>query len=842
MSIASVLWSLSVVGAVALWNDLVNGANRLVIEVSGLWSWIVNGGGELWSWSVIGADWLVIGVSALWNWLLLGISVMRSWIVSIASVLWSLSVVGAVALWNDLVNGANRLVIEVSGLWSLIVNGGGELWNWTVIGTYWLVIGVSALWNWFLLGISVMRSWIVGIASVLWSLSVVGAVALWNDLVIGANRLVIGVSGLWSWVVNGEGELWSWSVIGADWLVIGVSELWNGLVIGVSGLWSWVVNGGGELWSWSVIGADWLVIGVSVLWNGLVIGVSGVWSWIVNGGGELWSWSVIGADWLVIGVSALWNSLIIPGTNAVWNGLMIGLSTAGSSALSGLLSMVIILIALVCAWFLGVVLVDIFSQKRRRERSHHNVIQLQERSVFSLPYLYVPMFADPAIITQICKIQTKHSVEFMVVDGTTGGTTLAAFSSILTSSAKTPQVSCISTFLKAEQVSTTSYRWLYMDDYKQFIPYTPQDSRKLESMYEAGESSILTICGRLYSFDFTNMNQINVHSGYSRPIQRQSDGHAIATSSILSLQVQGTKQTDLQLAIEELKEKLCGNMMTKQFVLPSNSDESLCRTLLGIANKYFVDAKILGGRMVLHGAQGYLERVMLVVQEKVAEYNGWEPQGRKLLTAELPDWWEPQNKTIELKVVKSESNEWEKVKGLVCRTLPSVQIIKLERIQNRWLWDRYTFSKQRMKEKNRGVVNEKELFHGTSATPPEKIFKSEHGFDFRICSREGLWGIGTYFAVNARYSGYYAHTSSDYSKQLILAKVLTGESYNCRPDGSLRHPPAKPQPAAKYSYSGDTFEDERYDSVSGYTQGTEIYVIYDHDKAYPAYLITYYKH
>ncbi len=86
-----------------------------------------------------------------------------------------------------------------------------------------------------------------------------------------------------------------------------------------------------------------------------------------------------------------------------------------------------------------------------------------------------------------------------------------------------------------------------------------------------------------------------------------------------------------------------------------------------------------------------------------------------------------------------------------------------------------------------------------------------------------MWGEGTYFAVNANYSASrYAYSHST-GKQLILAFVLTGEAYHCPPSrGNLitNHPPAN------------------YDSVSGNTDGSDIYVIYDHEKTYPAYLIT----
>ena len=142
-----------------------------------------------------------------------------------------------------------------------------------------------------------------------------------------------------------------------------------------------------------------------------------------------------------------------------------------------------------------------------------------------------------------------------------------------------------------------------------------------------------------------------------------------------------------------------------------------------------------------------------------------------------------------------------------------------------------------MYEQNNGIINEKQLFHGTSSTPPEKIFKSRQGFDFRFCSN-GMWGTGTYFAVIASYSDTkYAYRSAG-AKQLILAKVLTGETYRCSSDPSLKKPPVKKSHVLS-STSSDTFVDELYDSVCGHKNGSDIFVIYDHEKAYPDYLITY---
>ena len=253
-----------------------------------------------------------------------------------------------------------------------------------------------------------------------------------------------------------------------------------------------------------------------------------------------------------------------------------------------------------------------------------------------------------------------------------------------------------------------------------------------------------------------------------------------------------------------------------------------------------MSANITGDTFEVKGVQGYVDKVSLQVRQEMLAYKekvlAQRSTARALgRTVEVPSHWDAQTEKVVLKPVSSDSKEWNDISSRVHKTLPSAQVVSVERIQNQWLWEKYHFSKQRMSEKYGGIVNEKDLFHGTSSTPPEKIFKSEQGFDFRFCSR-GMWGTGTYFAVNASYSNSYAYTTGA-RKQMILAKVLTGETCQCNQDSSLKKPPVKSR--SKLSGSRNAFEDELYDSVKGNTKGSDIFVIYDHEKAYPAYLITY---
>ena len=122
-----------------------------------------------------------------------------------------------------------------------------------------------------------------------------------------------------------------------------------------------------------------------------------------------------------------------------------------------------------------------------------------------------------------------------------------------------------------------------------------------------------------------------------------------------------------------------------------------------------------------------------------------------------------------------------------------------------------------MERKNEGVVNEKRLFHGSMDTKPSKIYTSEQGFDF-CYSSYGLLGMGTYFTEKASYSHKYAHHFFDDIKQLLLARVLTGETYRCLPCSTLKKLPNE------IPTSNDK-GDELYEKLM---IATLLYIVYDY--------------
>ena len=380
-------------------------------------------------------------------------------------------------------------------------------------------------------------------------------------------------------------------------------------------------------------------------------------------------------------------------------------------------------------------------------------------------------------------------------------------------------------------------QWFYRDDSKEYITYTAEESAEIEQMFQSKIPRSLVINGNNYAFDFTAMTQSNEISMNSRKIERRVQVNRTKripnSERVITVQASGMPPS-LGPAMDELQSTVADATIKKECRLLHDCSDDFKARLIQNMNKYFVTTRLVDKSLKLMGMPRYVERVhLLAEQERISDYEQCM-QSFKAMGEKEPSNWEPQSGNLSLNPVKRNSDEWNKEVQSFHKTLSRASVTKLERIQNKWLWDHYSFEKKQMSKKNRGCVNEKHLFHGTRTTPPEKVFKSEKGVDFRFSKAAGLWGEGSYFAVNASYSDNYAHPlASSTTKQMLICKVLTGECYNAetKTDRSLRQPPTKP--------SSGSFEEERYDSVKGHTNGSYVYIVYDHGKVYPAYLVTY---
>ena len=197
-------------------------------------------------------------------------------------------------------------------------------------------------------------------------------------------------------------------------------------------------------------------------------------------------------------------------------------------------------------------------------------------------------------------------------------------------------------------------------------------------------------------------------------------------------------------------------------------------------------------------------------------------------SADYPSYWEPHadNEEIKLFLLDMESDEFQSVEDHFVSTLPSADVKQIHRIQNRVLWKKYI-----NKSRELNVLNEKLLFHGSRSNDPELIYKGDASFDMRYSSK-GMWGQGNYFAVNASYSDTYTHYDGQTGlKKMLVAWVLTGHSYESLPH-HYTHPPFLDD-------SDQKSVQRRYDSVTGTTGGSKVYITYENTLAYPIYLVTY---
>ena len=399
--------------------------------------------------------------------------------------------------------------------------------------------------------------------------------------------------------------------------------------------------------------------------------------------------------------------------------------------------------------------------------------------------------------------------------------------------------------------------WCYTLDAKKFVAHTAADSLALENLYRYG-GSYVTLAGDKHTLDLTKMQQINLETGESTPVKRYpAVVQGIVPEFTISIAIRGLSDS-LDSAIKAVQQKLesflCWCTFTSEFMtaVPQEWQEIILVQVYSAAREYCLkigSLNVQNGKLTiqLQGAKEVLDEVQIVLKEYclelqhhiILQISHKFEQTLQLASSvsKYPPEWEPQQSDVELFDIQKGSTEWTDVDNLMKQTIPNVEIWYLDRIQNCKLWDKYALEKNHMSERNGGDahVNEKLLFHGTGDTDPQTIIQSVRGIDFRYSRSDyqQLWGKGSYFAVNAGYcdsNNYYYVDQKLQVKQLLLVKVLTG--YSCGYGASCDPNLTKPPPLS----IGNPL---LYDTVNGLTKNTCVYVVYDHDRAYPAYLISY---
>lgn len=213
-------------------------------------------------------------------------------------------------------------------------------------------------------------------------------------------------------------------------------------------------------------------------------------------------------------------------------------------------------------------------------------------------------------------------------------------------------------------------------------------------------------------------------------------------------------------------------------------------------------------------------------------------ESQKLETSQrgvvLPTHWEIMEKSMILKRIPLDTTngllqkEFQGVKNKFCRTLPQARIIKIERVQNKFLWEHYFFKRTQMEVMyGKGCANELDLYHGTD---PDKVDVICHSnLDHRLAgSKVGtLFGQGSYFASDAKYSDGYAVADKDGHKFMFQCRVLAGKWTHGDPHYK-RPPPVDDKDPFKL-----------FDCCVDSTDKPRIFCLFDMNQYYPEYIIEY---
>ncbi|XP_034019210.1 protein mono-ADP-ribosyltransferase PARP11 [Thalassophryne amazonica] len=217
------------------------------------------------------------------------------------------------------------------------------------------------------------------------------------------------------------------------------------------------------------------------------------------------------------------------------------------------------------------------------------------------------------------------------------------------------------------------------------------------------------------------------------------------------------------------------------------------------------------------------------------------------LALPVPCHWERINADEPYQLIELARNtyEFKEVVKLYERTMDN-PIKSIMRIQNLHLWEFFCRKKTQLQKIKRTLnIEERMLFHGTGFSNIQAI--CTFNFDWRLTGSHGdVYGKGSYFARDAKYSSKYCFTTGKHNstlkkhglappifaseptyKSMFLARVLVGEY-------TVGHPMYCRPPSKDSTYTN--FFDSCVDDVVN----PKIFVIFDGNQIYPEYLIEFY--
>ncbi|XP_038637109.1 protein mono-ADP-ribosyltransferase PARP12-like isoform X1 [Scyliorhinus canicula] len=174
------------------------------------------------------------------------------------------------------------------------------------------------------------------------------------------------------------------------------------------------------------------------------------------------------------------------------------------------------------------------------------------------------------------------------------------------------------------------------------------------------------------------------------------------------------------------------------------------------------------------------------------------------------------------------SKEYQDIQALFHNSMSSSKVHKIDRIQNRGLWEIFQWWKEQLRVKNDNHdVNEQLLFHGITDHSIVDAICCQN-FDWGSFTQDGtLYGKGRYFAKEASCANFDLHSDSATNFNIMfLARVLVGQF--TKGLSSYDQPPSKGDRRLRL-----------YDSCVDCTDNPSVFVIFEKFQIYPEYVIEY---
>ena len=140
------------------------------------------------------------------------------------------------------------------------------------------------------------------------------------------------------------------------------------------------------------------------------------------------------------------------------------------------------------------------------------------------------------------------------------------------------------------------------------------------------------------------------------------------------------------------------------------------------------------------------------------------------------------------------SLEWSKIVNRTREAIPKVEVVSIDRIQNEFLWEKHVSSRNEWAVKDQREWKRRSCSMDHHLLLQKRFTNQRKGLIWDLAVKE--WG--TRVTESAQYSCSYACEDSVHSslfcrycssyrrtKQMFLAKVLTGDSYYSSSDQSL---------------------------------------------------------